>query len=299
MSLKGKNAIVTGAAVGLGNAYAIALAKAGVNVAVCDIREDIEGLPNELRKLGVQSVGWKADVSIPADVRTVVDGTKAAFGSIDILINNAGVWGASVADDPLDKSLTDYDRILGTNMKGEYLFGRAVIPIMIAQGKGGEIVNIATDHMVTCGTPHNVCPNLPTCPWSQPQPSFQGPPRPTGGGDAMDLYDAAKWGLNGFLYSWAKALRPHNIRVNAFCMGATDSYMLRSFHNFKPSAEEAASWMKAEDNAQALIDLLNEGPDGRTAENMNFCVGRPVKLEPPRGPKYIVTESLTRASKGA
>ena len=65
-----------------------------------------------------------------ADVRRVVDGTKAAFGSIDILISNAGIWGASVADDDLSKTLDDYERIVGTNLKGEYLFGRAVIPIM-------------------------------------------------------------------------------------------------------------------------------------------------------------------------
>lgn len=292
VSLKGKNAIVTGAAVGLGNAYAKALARAGVNVAVCDIRKDIDNVPDELQKQGVRSISFRCDVANPEDVRRVVDGTKAVFGSIDILINNAGVWGASIAEDNLDKSLADYERIVGTNMKGEYLFGRAVIPIMIAQGKGGEIVNVATDHMVTCGTPHNVCPNLPTCPWNKPNPGFQGPPRPTGGGEIMDLYDAGKWGLNGFLFAWAKALRPHNIRVNGFCMGATDSYMLRSFHNFAPSKEEEASWMRAEDNAQALIDLLCEGPQGRTAENLNFCVGRPVRLEPPHGPKYILPESV-------
>ncbi|MBM4203952.1 MAG: SDR family oxidoreductase [Gammaproteobacteria bacterium] len=291
-SLKGKNAIVTGAAVGLGNAYAAALAGEGVNIAVIDIREDVAKVPSQLARHGVKVLAFHGDVANPADVRRVVDTTQSVFGSIDILINNAGIWGASGAEDDLDKSLADYEKIVGTNMKGEYLFGRAVIPIMIAQGKGGEIVNVATDHHVTCGTPHNVCPNLATCPWNKPNPGFQGPPRPTGGGEMMDLYDAGKWGLNGFLFAWAKALRPHNIRVNGFCMGATDSYMLRSFHNFNPSKEEEASWMRAEDNAQALIDLLKEGPQGRTAENMNFCVGRPVKLEPPRSLKYILPESV-------
>jgi len=293
--IKGKNAIVTGAAVGLGNSYAKALAMAGANVAVCDVREEIETLPAELEALGVRSVGWRADVSNAEDVRRVVDGTLEAFGSIDMLVNNAGVWGASVADDDLDKTLEDYERIIGTNLKGEFLFGRAVIPILLEQGKGGEIVNIATDHMVTCGAPNVICPNLPTCPWNNrdtPSFAFEGPPRPTGGGDIMDLYDASKWALNGFTFGWAKALRPHNIRVNAFCMGATDSYMLRSFNNFDPSPEEEASWMSAEDNAQALIDLLEEGPKGRTGENLNFCVGRPVKLEPPLAPIYIVQEDI-------
>ena len=285
VKLKGKSAIVTGAAVGLGNSYAKALAQEGVNVAVCDLRDEIHEVASSLRSLGVNSVSYQGDVSEPSHVREVVDGANEEFGSLDILVNNAGVWGASVADDDLDKSLEDYEQIVGVNLKGEYLFGRAVIPIMIEQGKGGEIINIATDHMVTCGTPYVRCHNLETCPWGDS-------PRPTGGGDAMDLYDAAKWGLNGFLYGWAKALAPHGIRVNALCMGATDSHMLRGFHNFEPTDEEVASWMKAEDNAQALVDLLKEGSAGRNAQNVNFCMGRPVKLEPAHDHVYVFPEQV-------
>ena len=285
VKLKGRNAIVTGAAVGLGCSYAKALAREGVNVAVCDLREEIHEVAEILRSLGVNAASYQGDVSDPAHVRSVVDGAQEEFGSIDILVNNAGVWGASVADDDLDKSIEDYEQIVGTNLKGEYLFGRAVIPIMIEQGKGGEIVNIATDHMVTCGTPYFCCPKLESCPWGDS-------PRPTGGGDAMDLYDAGKWGLNGLLYGWAKALAPHNIRVNAFCMGATDSHMLRGFHNFEPSDEEVASWMRAEDNAQAMIDMLQEGPSGRNAQNVNFCMGRPVQLEPAHDHVYVVPEQV-------
>lgn len=285
VKLEGRNAIVTGAAVGLGSSYAKALAQEGVNVAVCDLREEIHDVAEILRSLGVSAVSYQGDVSDPVHVRTVVDGAREEFGRIDILVNNAGVWGASVADDDLDKSMEDYEQIIGTNLKGEYLFGRAVIPIMLEQGKGGEIVNIATDHMVTCGTPYFCCPKLESCPWGDS-------PRPTGGGDAMDLYDAGKWGLNGLLYGWAKALAPHNIRVNAFCMGATDSHMLRGFHNFEPSDEEVASWMKAEDNAQAMIDMLQEGPSGRNAQNVNFCMGRPVQLEPAHDHVYVVPEQV-------
>ena len=285
VKLKGKNAIVTGAAVGLGSSYAKALAQEGVNIAVCDLREEIHEVAGGLRVQGVNAVSYQGDVSDPDHVRKVVDGARAELGSIDILVNNAGVWGVSVADDDLDKSLEDYEQIVGTNLKGEYLFGRAVIPIMIEQGKGGEIVNIATDHMVTCGTPYFCCPKLEACSWGDS-------PRPTGGGDAMDLYDAGKWGLNGLLYGWAKALAPHNIRVNAFCMGATDSHMLRSFHDFDPSEEEVASWMRAEDNAHAMIDMLLEGPSGRNAQNVNFCIGRPVKLEPAHEHIYVVPEQV-------
>ena len=75
-------------------------------------------------------------------------------------------------------------------------------------------------------------------------------------------------------------------------MGATDSHMLRSFHDFDPSEEEVASWMRAEDNAHAMIDMLLEGPSGRNAQNVNFCIGRPVQLEPAHEHIYVVPEQV-------
>ena len=290
VSLSGRSAIVTGAAVGIGNAYARALAKEGVNVAVCDVRPEIMNLPAQLEAEGVKAVGWIADVSVPANVRTVVDGAVAAFGSIDILINNAGKVAVSRAEDDLDKTLAEYDEIVGTNLKGEFLFGRAVITQLLAQGRGGEIVNIATDHGVTCGVPNELCPKLPTC-----LPAWAETPREVAGG-VMDLYDASKWGLHGLAYCWAKALHPHGIRVNTMCMGATDSHMNRAWNGIAqgqedtdPEAKRAIdSWMRAEDSAQVVIDLLKEGPEGRTASFHNLCVGRPPVLEPAPPNLYLV-----------
>lgn len=297
VELAGKNAIVTGASVGIGNAYARALAQEGVNVAVCDIRGDITDLPAALEKHQVKAVGWVADVSKPDDVRKVVDGAIAAFGSVDILINNAGQCVPSLAEDDLDKSLDDYDHMVGTNLKGEYLMGRAVIAHMLERGGGGEIVNIATDHGVTCGSPNEICPGLDTCPWKDS-------PRPTGGGEVMDIYDSSKWGINGLVFGWAKALKPHGIRVNAMAMGATDSHMIRGFFGYPPRGEplteeqeaEVATWMSPEASAQVVVDLLKEGPDGRTACMMNLCVGRPPVLEPALPHIYIVEEDLNVAS---
>lgn len=285
VELAGRNALVTGAAVGLGNAYAKALAREGVNVAICDLRPEVSDVAAELTGMGVRAAAWEADVSVADDVRRVVDAAIETLGSIDILISNAGTWAGSVADDPLDKTLADYDRLVGTNLKGVYLFGRAVIPHMLARGGGGEIVNISTDHVNTCGTPYHVCPKLDSCPWRDA-------PRPTSGGTIMDLYDAGKWGIHGLTLGWCKALRPHGIRVNAICMGATDSHMLRGFHNFDPSDEEVATWMKAEDSAQVVMDLLKEGPSGRTGEHINLCVGRPPRLEKPLPPIYIREEDI-------
>ncbi len=293
VSLNGKTAIVTGAAVGIGPAYAHALAAEGVDVAVCDIRPEIMELPAQLEAKGVRAFGMIADVSKPDDVRRFVDETISALGGIDILINNAGKCKVSMADDALDKTLDDYEEMVGTNLKGEFLIGRAVIAQMLEQGRGGEIVNIATDHMFTCGAPHDQCPKNPNCPWADAR-------RPTSGGHMMDIYDASKWGLNGLMFAWAQALKPHGIRVNAMCMGATDSWMIRDFFRFPqtPSEEteeqqkEIATWMAKEDVAQVVIDLLKEGPGGRNANNINLCVGRPPKLEPALPLLYIQEEAL-------
>lgn len=293
VQLKGKNAIVTGAALGIGRAYTKALAEAGVNVALCDLEAGIVDYAKELEGLGIKAIAFQGNVSDPELARRVVDGAKETFGSVDILVNNAGAIVPTMPDDDLEKTLQDWELIVDTNLKGEFLFGRAVITEMLAQGTGGEIVNVSTDHLATCGTPHDVCPNLPTCPWNIPDDnSFEGPPRPTGGGDAMDLYDASKWALSGLTFGWAKELRPHNIRVNALCMGATDSHMIRGFFGEAATPEVIATWMKAEDAAQVLIDLLSEGPSGRTGENMNFCIGRPCKLEPANPNRYIMEEDL-------
>ncbi|MEE8339075.1 MAG: SDR family oxidoreductase [Xanthomonadales bacterium] len=277
--LDGKVALVTGAAVGLGNAFARALAAEGATLAVCDVRPELSELADALT---VPVFAEQADVSRPGDVRRFVEATLQRFGGVDVLVNNAGTWAASLPTDPIDKSLRDYEKLVGTNLRGVFLFGRAVIPGMIERGSG-EIINISTDHVQTCGTPFELDhSDAPGCPWANE------PPRPTGGGSAMDVYDASKWGINGLTLAWSQALAEHGIRVNALCMGATDSHMLRSFFNFQPTPEDVAGWMKAEDIASVMIDLLREGPGGRTGENIGIAVGHPVLLPPSKPSPYVI-----------
>ncbi len=279
--LAGKTAVVTGAAVGLGRAFANALADAGASLAVCDVRSEIEELAGANRSV----LAMEADVADAQAVRRFIDAAVERFGRIDILVSNAGVWAASEATDGIDKTLADAANLIGVNLKGVFLCGRAVMPIMMRQG-GGQIININTDHLHTCGAPfeepHH---NAPNCPF------LDIAPRPTGGGPAMDLYDAAKWGINGLTFAWCQALKPYNIRVNALCMGATDSHMLRGFHNFDPPPEEVAQWMKAKDIARVMIELIEEGPEGRSGENIGFAMGHPVVLPPVRrNPYFIASE---------
>ena len=252
--LDGKVALVTGAAEGLGVAFASALAAEGAKVAICDIRDNVDERAKEIGAANsVETLAFRADTGVPEDCWRVVDGVMEAWGRIDVLVNNAGTIAITSASDPWEKSLADYEKVMNVNNRAYFLFGRAVIPIMRAQG-GGDIVNIATDHIYTEKM------------------------RPTGGGPVMDTYDASKWGLNGFLLDWAKAVEDDNIRVNGICMGATDSWMLRSFTgeaNLTP--EIIAGWMKPADVAQVMVNLIK---DGRTAHNIPVWVRDPVVLTP-------------------
>lgn len=263
---EGQVAIVTGAAVGLGRQYALSLAQQGCAVVVCDIRPELEASAEAVRACGVRAQAHHADVSRPEDVRRVVDAAIAEFGRIDLLIANAGIWRASGPKDSLEKSLADYDTLIGTNLKGVYLFGRAVIPHMIAAG-GGHIINIATDHVHT----H--------------------PGRPTSGGASMDLYDASKWGVFGLTLTWAKALKPCNIRVNSFSMGATDSQMIRGFFNHNPPPEAVATWMAPEAVCDLAVQMHREGPSGRSGENIGVWVGFEIELTPVPAAKPALVEA--------
>jgi len=250
--LQGRVAIVTGAARGLGRAFAEALTAQGCSVTVTDRDATIVDVA---RTIG--ATGHIGDVADPDHVRAVVDATVSEHGTIDILVNNAGEFVLSGPRDDWERAAADFDRLFGSNTKGAYLFGRAVAPIMIERG-GGDIVNISTDHVKPC----------PDC-------------RPHHGHGAMDLYNASKWALNGLTFDWAITLAKHHIRVNNICMGATDTEMLRGLLGPNADPEFVATWMQPARVAQVLIDLVAEGPDGRTGNNIGLYAGYECRLPPP------------------
>ena len=92
--------------------------------------------------------------------------------------------------------------------------------------------------------------------------------------------------MNGFTQAWAQSLAEHDIRVNALCMGATDTPMLRGLFDGDPPANFAATWMQPEQIGQQLIDLLH---DGRTGENIGAWIGEPVELGPRKPAHRTVT----------
>lgn len=139
--LSGRVAIVTGGSRGLGEEMAEGLAEAGASLMLCARREEwLTPTVDRMRGQGVKVEGTICDVSKPSDVQAVVDKTIAAYGQIDILINNAGVsWGEAAETMPLDK----WQRVIDINLTGAFLFSQAAGRQMLKR-QYGRIVNIAS-----------------------------------------------------------------------------------------------------------------------------------------------------------
>ena len=261
-ALSGKTALVTGAASGIGEGMAVKLAETGANLAICDLQETIHDVAEKIANdTGVTVRADVVDVRDPDQVFEFVGEVNSHFSGLDIVIANAGVWRPTdPVEDSKEKTVADWDLLVNTHLKGVYLTGRASIPHLVCNG-GGFILNIATDH---------ICP----------PPGFA-----TGGGTRMDVYDASKWGINGLTQSWAKRLAGDAIRVNAFCMDATDSAMIRfasSKFNRDMSEEVINTWMKPHQIADLMLQLYEEGPQGRTGENIGIWLNHPIELPPVR-----------------
>lgn len=187
MKLEGRVAIVTGAGRGIGRGIALRLAQDGANVAV-NYAHSAAGaaeVADQVRSMGRQAITFQADVSRRDEVATMVREAATAFGRIDVLVNNAGI-------DPhipfLEMTENDWDWIINTNLKGNFLCSQAVAREMIKVG-GGKIVIISSIHSIL---------------------TYR----------HMTAYAATKGGLNAMTRQLALELASHNINVNCVAPGA-------------------------------------------------------------------------------
>jgi glucose 1-dehydrogenase len=145
MTLHGKVAIVTGGNSGIGKAVVLELAKQGATIVIDyivgeDAEQEVEA---EVRALGDQVIGVKADVSKVEDLRTLVSTAVATFGRVDIMVNNAGI---ETRTSVLDTTEEQYERVLDINLKSAFFGTQIAAQQMIAQGGGGRIINMTSVH---------------------------------------------------------------------------------------------------------------------------------------------------------
>ena len=140
--LQGKVAVVTGAASGIGRGLADRFAAEGMRVVLADVEQPaLEQAEREMRDAGAHVLAVRTDVSKAADVQALADRTMERFGKVHIVCNNAGVGGAAGA---WDASLEDWQWVLGVNLWGVVHGVRTFVPLMIAGGEEGHIVNTAS-----------------------------------------------------------------------------------------------------------------------------------------------------------
>lgn len=142
MKLQGKVVIVTGAARGLGRAYAIRLAKEGARVVAADILDGSDTV-EAIKKNKGEAITIKTDVTSEESTREMAAKTIEAFGRIDVLINNAAIFATIVKRPFWQIPAEEWDKVMAVNLKGPFLCAKAVYPQMKKQGKG-KIINVAS-----------------------------------------------------------------------------------------------------------------------------------------------------------
>ncbi|MEE4255922.1 MAG: 3-oxoacyl-[acyl-carrier-protein] reductase [Bacteroidales bacterium] len=242
--LEGKTALITGASRGIGKAIALAYARQGADVAFSDLKRDenMENVEQELTGLGVKAKGYASDASSLEASEKLVEDVLADFGSINILVNNAGITRDGLLMRMEEK---DWDIIMAVNLKSVFNLTKAVQRTMLKQ-RSGSIINMSSVVGVS-------------------------------GNAGQSNYSASKAGIIGFTKSVAKELGSRSIRCNAIAPGFIETEMTASLDN-----EVRQNWINdiplkrggtPDDVANACIFLGSELSSYITGQVIKVCGG--------------------------
>jgi 3-oxoacyl-[acyl-carrier protein] reductase len=191
IQLTGRNALITGAGRGIGREIALLLAKAGANVAVCDVdAATAQSTAGEVRALGTKAISLRCDVAKAADVAETVSAFSEAFPTLDILVNNAGITRDGLI---VRMKEEDWDLVLSVNLKSAFLFCKEAARAMM-KARRGKIVNIASVVGII-------------------------------GNAGQANYSASKAGIIGLTKTLAREFASRNIQVNAVAPGFIQTAM--------------------------------------------------------------------------
>jgi 3-oxoacyl-[acyl-carrier protein] reductase len=212
-------ALITGATEGIGRAICFCLGKAGYKIAACARTPSrLRALKDGLEEAGISVAVHPADVGIEADVKTAVSALVKELGTIDVLVNNAGV---ALLKPFEELTVEDWDTTMATNLRSLYLVTREVLPAMRAR-KQGAIVNIA---------------------------SLAGRNGFVGG----SAYTASKHAVLGFAKSLMLEVRKDNVRVITICPGSVDTSLIRTQGMLSPNIDRI---LQPEDIADTVLAAL-------------------------------------------
>ena len=247
MRLKGRVAIVTGGAKGLGRAFALKLAEESARVMVVTRKDmaNLEKTVQQIKDLGGEAALFQADVARETDMLNMAEATNKAFGRIDILINNAAIYDGIKRKPFYEIDPDEWDLVMTVNVKGAFLAARAVFPYMKAQGYG-KIVNLSSEVFYT-------------------------------GSNGFAHYVASKGGIIGLTRALAVELGPHNICINCVAPGFTDTEASRGLADvtkYDTSKTPLRRLERPEDLTGAALFLASHESDFITGQTILVDGGR-------------------------
>ena len=250
--LRGKIAIITGGASGIGRAACLRIASEGCSVAVIDLDEKgAYDVAEKCAKTGVETLALKADVSDEKDIETAVSKALSHFKRLDFLVSNAGIEGAM--KDFGETSAAEWDRVMAINVRGAFLTVRACLPTFRAQ-KSGAIVLTASNYGFVA-TPHTT------------------------------VYCTSKGAVNALGRALSVELVPDGIRVNCICPGNVDTPMYDralAMQVDDPATVKAAMgrMAKPEEIASVITFLLSEDASYMTGAQVMIDYGETCRPGP-------------------